>query len=143
MKVFVAIMMALALPVVARAEALDGTQWTIKVTPDAEAKAAGESEFDDELSFADDKVTMSECVKFGFAASVYLTSGPADARHWNTIQHSAAEGVANWSGTVKGDVMTGKLAWAKRDGTKLVYTFTGTRKAAAPPPAPAEEPKTK
>src|SRR5262249_36941207 len=50
---------------------LDGSTWSVKVTPDDAAAKKGEKEFDDVIVFRGGKVTMSECVKAGFAASSY------------------------------------------------------------------------
>ena len=112
---------------------LDGTSWKIKVTPDKEAAENGEKEFDDELIFAEGMVTATACVSHGFKPSVYLVTENDEVMKWQTIQHSEVEGVANWTGQIKDGKLTGKLAWAKRDGTRTTYTFAGEQQPAKTP----------
>ena len=59
---------------------LEGTRWKIKVSPGPVALKYNEHEFDDEIVFSDKKVSMPECMKYGFAASDYKIQKAAD--HW-------------------------------------------------------------
>jgi Zn ribbon nucleic-acid-binding protein len=106
---------------------LDGTNWQVKVTPDEAAAKKGEKAFDDTIVFKDGKVSMSECVKVGFAASAYTATKTADGWSFKTEQTSDKEGKAVWNGTTKGDTCKGTLVWTKKDGTVLNYTFDGKK----------------
>lgn len=108
---------------------LDGTQWSIKVTPDEAAMKRGEKVFDDTLMFDSGKVSMSECVKYGFTASDYTVTGKSDAWVFKTQQKSLKEGTTSWEGEVKGGRVTGSMIWTKLDGTILRYTFEGPKKS--------------
>ena len=106
---------------------LDGSKWKIKVVPDAEAATRGEKEFEDELIFADGKVTMTACGVSGFEASVYRVEIKEGTPRWKTDQVSEKEGTARWMGKFDGDNVTGKLRWTKKDGTELKYSFAGKK----------------
>lgn len=106
---------------------LDGTTWKIKVVPDAVSAEKGEKEFEDELVFAEGKVTLTACVSYGFEASVYRVEIKDGVPRWKTEQVSDREGTARWMGKIDGDIVTGKLRWTKKDGTELKYTFAGKK----------------
>ena len=76
----------------ASAGPLEGTRWSVKVTPDDVAKAKGEKPFDDALIFARSAVTMSACVKMGFQPSAYTVSKSGEAWSFQTKQISPKEG---------------------------------------------------
>ena len=113
------------------ASPLEGTSWPVKVTPDAMAAQKGEKPFDDTLSFKDRRVTMSACVKLGFAASAYSLTRAGEAWSFATRQVSKEQGMTRWAATFTGETVTGTLLWMKPDGTSLRYTFQG-KKAATP-----------
>lgn len=115
------------LAIMVGAESLDGGKWKIKVTPDKETAAKGEKEFDDELIFADGKVTSTGCVPYGFNASPYKTQKKEKGTKWETDQVSEKEGKAHWSGKIKGDEIKGNMTWSKKDGATLHYTFAGKK----------------
>src|ERR1043165_5848010 len=95
---------------------LDGTHWTIKVTPDDAAMRAGEKTFDDTLDFAAGRVSMSECLKQGFAASPYTAAKTSDGYSFKTVQTSAGQGRSAWQGETHGNSVTGTMTWTKEDG---------------------------
>jgi len=106
---------------------LDGTKWKIKATPDAEAKAAGEKSFKDSLSFQDNKVTMSECMKYGFGPSTYQASKNDGGSTWSTDQTSDKKGTMHWDGTTHDDKTDGSILSTKMDGKQHKYNFTGSK----------------
>jgi len=109
------------------ASPLEGSKWTVKVTPDKAAMDKGEKVFDDTLIFEDGKVSMTECVKVGFAASSYSTSKMQDHWMFKTDQMSEKEGKSAWTAQIKGDTIKGKMQWTKKDGTVLSYSFEGKK----------------
>src|SRR5437879_5417108 len=82
---------------------LDGTRWIIKVTPDQEAREKGEKAFDDVIVFDGGKVSMTACVKVGFAASDYRTGRASTGKMgFLAKQRSETEGDSEWSGMMEG-----------------------------------------
>ena len=113
------------------ASPLEGTSWPVKVIPDAMAAEKGEKPFDDALIFKDGKVTMSACVKMGFAASAYSLTQTGETWSFSTRQLSQEQGTTRWSAMFTGDAVKGALVWVKKDSTILHYTFEG-KKATTP-----------
>ena len=110
---------------------LEGTTWPVIVTPDAMAAQKGEKPFDDSLIFKDGKVTMSACVKMGFAPSAYTTIPAGSSWSFTTRQVSPGQGTTRWMATFAGEAVKGTMTWTKQDGTALHYTFDG-KKATKP-----------
>jgi len=104
---------------------LEGTSWTVKVTPDALAKKKGEKPFDDALIFANGTVTMTACVKVGFAPSGYTASRTGEAWLFKTEQTSKKEGQTVWFASLSGNAIKGTMTWTKPDGTVLHYAVEG------------------
>jgi hypothetical protein len=100
----------------------EGT-WKVKVVPDAEASAKGESEFDDTLILGKGKFKSTAWVPYGFPEVPYRT----EAGTVMAEMSSAKEGSGHWHAEVSGDAITGKMTWTKADGTVMHYSFTGMR----------------
>ena len=95
---------------------LDGKNFKVMVTePDQKTYA-------DTLTFKHGSFDSSECAKFGFKPTAY--SG--DGETFTATAKSAKEGTAEWSGTIKGDQVQGKLVWTKAGQPTYTYTFAGT-----------------
>ena len=109
-----------AKPAAAPAEA--GT-WKVAVVPESDAAAKGEKEFDDTLVLSRGKFTSTACVPYGFGTVAYRV----EAGTWMADMESQKEGKTHWHAEVSGDSISGKLIWAKPDGTVLKYAFSGTR----------------
>jgi hypothetical protein len=107
--------------------ALDGMKWSVKVAPDAMAAGKGEKAFDDVIVADAGRVTMSECLKWGFKPSKYTTEPAGSGLAFRTEQTSKKEGTSVWTGEIAGDKITGKMVWTKKDGTVLNYTFEGRK----------------
>jgi len=132
MKLFLAVWLGTVLGSAAWAAPLDGTKWKITVTPDAESLDNGAKEFAEELTFAEDNMSTTNCAGRGFKTSMYLVTEDDEVLKWKTVQHSETAGVGNWAGTVEDAKMSGKLIWSQRNGTRYVYTFAGERVGPAP-----------
>jgi hypothetical protein len=107
---------------------LDGTSWKVDVEPDSMAKEKGEKSFKENLTFAEGRVSMSECKKVGFDASDYSLSKDGE-KNWTfkAEQESDSQGTTIWTGNVHGNLMHGKMIWTKKDGTVLTYDFHGEK----------------
>jgi hypothetical protein len=119
-----------AIPLALNARAvLDGTRWKVKLRPEGGAAVKGEKPIDDELIFADGKVTSTACQKYGFGASAYCVEGKHGMLTWETEQVSDNQGMGKtqWYGRLSAEKIAGKMIWRKADGTKLVYGFSGKK----------------
>jgi hypothetical protein len=107
----------------------EGTTWHITVTPDDDARGAGERPFDDTLIFKGSKFSSDYFKAKGFDPIEFDSDtrrGPLAAFTANT--KSDKNGTAKWTGTTTGPNITGDLVWTKADGTVLNYSFTGDKK---------------
>lgn len=104
--------------------ALDGTTWALTVEPDEIAKASGATGFKETLKFVGGKASLS-LPKVGVQEAPYSVA-QVGAKAWSfqTKRSSAAEGSSNWTGTVRGNTIEGKLVLTK-GGIALSYTFKG------------------
>ena len=118
---------AIAATQTAPALPLDGTTWTVNVTPDAAAAAKGEKPFPDVLMFSAGRVAMSECLKYGFTASRYTTVKAGEGWTFTTEQTSEKMGKSIWSADIMGDSIKGTMVSTKLDGTILNYSFSGKK----------------
>ena len=106
---------------------LDGTRWSVQVTPDAAAAKQGEKSSKDTLSFKDGKLTSTACGKYGFASSAYNGTQTGAMWSFSTEQVSKKAGKTAWSGEANGEAIRGTMTWMKKDGSTLRYTFTGRK----------------
>jgi hypothetical protein len=96
---------------------LDGKTFQITmVEPDKKTYA-------DTLTFKNGMFDSSECTKYGFKSAPY--SG--DATAFTATAKSEKEGTAEWSATVKGDQIEGKLVWTKAGQPTYTYTFSSQK----------------
>ncbi len=109
---------------------LNGSSWNVKVTPDAQAVAAGEKTFDDTLIFKEGKLTATACVKEGFAPSDYKPMSESKDSAFTALQTSAKQGSTDWHGAVqKTGSIEGTMVWTRLDGKIVHYTFAGKKRA--------------
>ena len=106
---------------------LEGTRWAVIVTPDEAAISKGEKIYNDTLVFSGSKVTMTECVAYGFGPSAYTAAKSGDSWSFSTDQVSEKEGKTRWAAEMKGDSVKGTLVWTKKDGTVFNYAFGGKK----------------
>jgi hypothetical protein len=97
--------------------------WKVQVSPDSDAAAKGEKEFEDTLVLNKGKFKSTACVPYGFGTVPYKV----EAGTWMADMESQKEGKTHWHGEVSGDSISGKMIWTKADGTVLNYAFNGTR----------------
>jgi hypothetical protein len=97
--------------------------WKVQVTPESDAAARGEKEFEDTLVLNKGKFESTACVPYGFGTVPYQV----EAGTWMANMDSPKEGKTHWHGEVSGDSISGKMTWTKPDGTVLSYAFSGTR----------------
>jgi hypothetical protein len=126
------LVLALALGMTAfaseKVSALDGTSWKIDVEPDSMAKAKGEKQYNETLTFADGFVSMTEGQKVGFASSAYEVTKSGE-KNWTfkTEQESESTARTVWTGTIHEKNIEGKLIMTKKGGSILTYTFKGNQ----------------
>jgi hypothetical protein len=109
-------------------DAFAGT-WKVVVTPDEDARKAGEKEFKDTFTFKGDQFESKACKDHGFAATKYEEDTRAGiVASFKAVGKSPkGEGTATWTGTSTAGEMQGELVWKKADGTELKFTIKGTR----------------
>ncbi|MGB7157767.1 MAG: hypothetical protein WBD40_06855 [Tepidisphaeraceae bacterium] len=123
------IVLLLAAPIQAFArDALVGT-WKIKVTPDDDARKAGEKEIEDKVTFKGSKfVSETWKKKHKFDAADYEEDSRAGlVAQFKSNPVSKTGGKMEWSGTATGSAIKGEITWTKPDGTVLKYTFEGEK----------------
>jgi hypothetical protein len=107
-------------------DALEG-KWDVVLTPEG-----GGKEIKDLFTFKGSQFTSREFVKRGFPATQYEEdsrgAGGGSSTFKCTIKSSkAAEGTAEWSGTVTATDLNGDFKITKPDGSVVNYTFKGTK----------------
>lgn len=109
-------------------DALAG-KWKVTVTPDEDARKAGEKEFKDVLVFKGSTFTATECKKWGFETGVYEEDvHPGGIGGFTATQKSKTTyGTMKWSGLVAASELTGDIVWTKKDGEKRNFTFKGSK----------------
>ena len=110
-------------------DALQG-KWKVTITPDEDARKAGEKEFKDELTFKGSTFNAAECnKKYGFETGMYEDDvHPGGIGGFTATQKSKTTyGTMKWSGLVAASELTGDIEWTKKDGTKLNFTFKGSK----------------
>ena len=106
---------------------LDG-KWELTVTPDDDARTAGEKEFKDNINFNGGKFTSEALQKHGFDPGPYdEDTRPGIGTFDAVLKSKTEEGKAKWHGMVTGSEMTGDMVWTKKDGTAYNFSFTGNR----------------
>jgi hypothetical protein len=113
--------------IVVPAALLDGTRFKVKVVPDKATADKGVKAFDDELTFADGKFTSATLLPKGFKPSKYYAESEPNEAEFEVEMKSATNGVATWTGEIRGTNALGGLQWLQRNGTNFSYEFTGTK----------------
>jgi hypothetical protein len=105
-------------------------KWAITITPDEDARRAGEREMKDIITFKQPNFTSDAFAKRGFQPAIYEEEmHPGGAGQISAIQTNkvAAEGTAKWTGQIMATEITGDLVVKKKDGTVLNFSFTGSK----------------
>jgi hypothetical protein len=106
---------------------LDG-KWELTVTPDDDARTAGEKEFKDNINFKGGKFTSEALQKHGFDPGPYdEDTRPGIGTFDAVLKSKTEEGKAKWHGMATGSEMTGNMVWTKKDGTAYNFSFTGNK----------------
>jgi hypothetical protein len=119
----VVICLSLLISNTSRADAIEGTTWKVRVTPDGNGKP-----FDDTITFKGGKFTSVELAKRGFKDVNYEDdTRQGGISNFKAVQTSTKEGEAKWTGTITAVDMRGELVITKKDGSTVNYTFQGER----------------
>lgn len=102
-------------------------KWDAVITPEG-----GGKDLKDLLTFQGSQFTSRELEKKGFKAHAYeedTRGAGAGSATWKCEVKSskAAEGKAEWTGTVTAVEMSGELKITKPDGSEARYTFKATK----------------
>lgn len=110
-------------------DAFVGT-WNVVVTPDEDARNAGEKAFKDTFTFKGSQFESKAFKAHGFSPVQYEEDTRAGlvATFKANAKSTKGKGETTWTGTSTAGEMQGELIWKKTDGTELKYTMTGTRK---------------
>ncbi len=103
---------------------LNGTQWSLKLTPSNAAKE--QKPVNDTVSFNGRKITSEFLSKSGYPSSNFSLSMGGDGKGvWETMQTKEGEGVAFWRGEIDGSTMRGVLSKHPVEGNPEDYSFAG------------------
>jgi hypothetical protein len=122
--VVVNLMLLLLLPVIARANPLDGMRF-IGPTGEKDEEAYG----DEELTFYDGKLYSVDCARWGFGEGIVTTQAESDGIHFAAETHSEDYGKIIWEGVVQDDRIEATYTWRKKGWfveTVREYWFKGT-----------------
>jgi hypothetical protein len=127
-KVTIASALLLGGAVIVQAALLDGMKFKVKVVPDKATADKGVKAFDDELIFADGKLTSTALLPESFKPAPYHAEAEPNEAEFEAELKSATNGVATWTGEIRGTNTVGGLQWLQKDGaTNFSYDFTGTK----------------
>jgi hypothetical protein len=123
MALFLGIMWAAG--VALAADSLDGSTWTVRLVPDAEASNRGERVADDVLIFDKGQFSSTTFVPFGFKPGRYVAGATGGA--WTAQLASGTYGTIDWTGQVSENTITGNCVLHKNDGSTIRYSFSGKK----------------
>jgi hypothetical protein len=104
-------------------ENLDGTSWSINITP-----SEGGKSFQDVLSFSGRAVSSEHFAKKGFGSSNYTLNIQGGGQAvLDTMQSNPDEGLVLWRIELSGDSIRGNLNRRPKSGKAEDYTFNGSR----------------
>ena len=94
---------------------LDGMKFEGSLTEDGSEAAP----FEDTLSFENGMFLSAACVPYGFGKAPYKATKEGDTIKWSAVVPSSETkgDKAEWSGTVVGDKLTGRMTWMKGNET--------------------------
>jgi len=128
LKATMSVLLILALGGVAMARDQFEGKWTVTVTPDADADAAGEKEFEDAFEFKGIKFSSKFFKELGFEPVEYETdTRGVIAASFTAVFKSDEIGTAKWTGFTTGQEIQGELVRTRPDGTVLRFTYKGTK----------------
>jgi REP element-mobilizing transposase RayT len=103
-------------------EALEGSVWTIQVTP--ASGGSGGSLREDTLAFIGGKVRSGRMSSRKYPSSNYtITKRGDDTIVWETMQTGKDGGYACWKGEVRDGKMRGVRIWKRPDGSSETVSF--------------------
>ena len=113
---------------------LEGTRWSVTVTPDAPSAKKGAKPFTETLIFEGGKVRMRAREGLGFEASAYslMPAGEGWSFTARQVSQDPTKGTIRWEAVFTGETVTGTLLWTTQRNANWHYTVTGKKRE--PPP---------
>jgi hypothetical protein len=119
-------------------EALNGTSWSIQVSPMA---AEGGSPTQDKLDFVKGKLTSQKLSGEGYSSSNFTVTLKGNGTTvWETMQSKPDKSVAFWRGELRGETVRGVLSKRQPEGSMVDFAFSGRLVSAKPAPVPVPAP---
>jgi len=118
--VFVLSVLSISILAAAGQGALDGKSFS------GEMGETGKKGDKEELVFKDGKFTSVACEQYGFGDAPYTATVNGDTTTFEADTVSAKEGKMHWTGTVKGDELTGTAVWTKEGQAPVEYWYKTT-----------------
>ena len=101
---------------------LDGRTFAVQLVKE------GKPDDPDNLIFDKGTFDSTACRKYGYVKTAYTIKKEGETTTFKASSTSEEYGVNYWTGTIKGDAITGKMVWD--NGKKKVnYTYTGKLKS--------------
>ena len=118
--VFVLSVLSISMLASAAEGALDGKSFS------GEMGEKGKKGDQEELVFKDGKFTSVACEQYGFGDAPYTTTVNGDTTTFEADTVSAKEGKMHWTGTMKGDELTGTAVHTKEGQAPVEYWYKTT-----------------
>lgn len=94
-----------------------------------ELGAKGKEQGDkDEFIFSAGTFRSTACDAYGFTATPYITQAEEDVVTFEADAQSPTDGIMQWRGMIKGDMVEGIATWLKEGQEPLEHWFKGTLK---------------
>lgn len=104
------------------AQTLNGTTYKIQITDLANPNEAKT----DLVSFSEKMFDSEFSQSKGFSKTSFIEKIGADGIFFQVTFSSEKEGVMIWNGSVKGNVIQGKISWEKNGQEPAKYSYTGS-----------------
>jgi len=106
-----------------RSGALDGTKWSVTITP----LAKGEKPVADKLVFDRGMFDSTACHQYGFGKAAYTAKREKGATSFTSTTRNAKEEIIRWQGKVMGQKISGTMTWRAKQGAAKNYKFAGAK----------------
>jgi len=99
---------------------LDGKSFTVITMPDGNSAEA----MMENITFAAGRFDNDNCHLWGFGDGAYTAKESGDSIAFTATTTSSTEGTMEWTGTLRGDALSGSMVWKKAGQDDMHYVFT-------------------